>query len=427
MRKAAPAGPQTEEKDERKMLKHPVCILAAAALILSASAGLGEVSARGGEYDPPLRDLAAQAGFSIGICLSPNQLSDPAYLDLLASQFNSTTCTNETKAYSLLDQRASQRSGDGMPRMNFTMADKMVGWAQEHGIGVRGHVLTWDAYMTEWFFHEDYDAAKPVASREVLLARMESYITQVMTHFETEFPGVIYCWDVVNEAMGDSPEETLAGDPCLLRTSRGGTPNAFYQYVGADYVEYSFLYARNAAEAMGKDIRLFYNDYNMLYPAKRNAAKHLVEKINSFAQDGNGQNRKLIDGIGMQGYMGGYGLQKGCLSPDLIKNTEESIRAFAELGMEVHITEMALRNYDESLSGEHAAFYGKMFAMLARINGEIGRNALTNVTIWGVSDVTPNAMNGYVWKLNGTWSGILTEKGEIKTSFDAMYDSLKGE
>ena len=395
-------------------------------MMMMSAAALADVSTRGAEeYSPALRELAEKAGFKIGICLSPNQLRDKAYLDLLATQFNTTTCTNETKAYSLLDQAASKKSEDGMPRMNYRQADQMIAWAQENGIGVRGHVLTWDAYMTDWFFHEDYDSSKPVASREVLLARLESYITQVVTHFETEFPGVIYCWDVVNEAMGDNPSEYAAGDPKHIRTVRNGQPNLFYEYIGADYVEYSFLYARNAAEALNADIHLFYNDYNMLYPDKRNTAKALVESINSFAVDEEGNYRKLIDGIGMQGYMGGYGEQNGCLSDDLITNTKASIKAFADLGMEVHITEMALRNYEEEHIADHAVFYGKMFDMLGKINEELGQNVLTSVTIWGVRDETPNPWNTYSWKLNGTLGGILTEKGEIKTSFDAMYDALK--
>ncbi|MBQ8073502.1 MAG: endo-1,4-beta-xylanase [Clostridia bacterium] len=402
-----------------------VCLLALSLGLSLVSAG-AEASARGPKtYDPLLKELAAEAGFRIGICLSPHQLSDKNYLELLSTQFNTTTCTNETKAYSLLDQLASQRSEDGMPRMNYAQADQMISWAQANGVGVRGHVLTWDAYMTDWFFREDYASGKPIASREVILARMESYITQVITHFEEKFPGVIYCWDVVNEAMGDSPSECLDGDPRLLRVTRNGQPNAFYAYVGEDYVEYSFLFARNAVEALGADIHLFYNDYNMLYPMKRNAAKALVESINSFAMDENGHPRKLIDGIGMQGYMGGYGEQAGCLSPDLITNTRDSVRAFADLGMEVHITEMALRNYDEAFQAEHAAFYGSMFEMLGAINQQLGRNVLTCVTIWGVNDVTPNAWNTYTWKLNGTLGGILTEQGAIKPSFDAMYDALK--
>ena len=410
------------------MMRRFLCLLTACMMMMMMmfAAALADVSTRGAEeYSPALRELAEKAGFKIGICLSPNQLRDKAYLDLLATQFNTTTCTNETKAYSLLDQAASKKSEDGMPRMNYRQADQMIAWAQENGIGVRGHVLTWDAYMTDWFFHEDYDSSKPVASREVLLARLESYITQVVTHFETEFPGVIYCWDVVNEAMGDNPSEYAAGDPKHIRTVRSGQPNLFYEYIGADYVEYSFLYARNAAEALNADIHLFYNDYNMLYPDKRNTAKALVESINSFAVDEEGNYRKLIDGIGMQGYMGGYGEQNGCLSDDLITNTKASIKAFADLGMEVHITEMALRNYEEEHIADHAVFYGKMFDMLGKINEELGQNVLTSVTIWGVRDETPNPWNTYSWKLNGTLGGILTEKGEIKTSFDAMYDALK--
>ncbi len=408
-------------------MKRLSSLLLSLALLCAAVPARGDVSSRPADsYKPPLRDLAEAAGFRAGICFSPQDLQNGAYLSLLSSQFNTTTCTNETKAYSLLDQAASRSSGDGMPRMNYALADRMISWARDNGVAVRGHVLVWDAYMTEWFFHEDYDESRPVASREVLLERLDSYINQVVTHFETEFPGVIYCWDVVNEAMGDSPADCLAGDPRLLRTSRNGQPNVFYEYIGPDYVEYSFLFARNAVEALGADVGLFYNDYNMLYPEKRNAARYLVESINSFAKDENGEPRRLIDGIGMQGYMGGYGEQAGCLSPNLITNTEASIRAFADLGMEVHLTEMALRNYDPARAEEHVAFFGRMFAMLRDINASLGRRVLTSVTLWGVTDVTPNAWNEYSWKLNGTHSGILTESGEIKTSFDAMYDALAG-
>ncbi len=403
------------------------CALLACMLVLTpVLSARAEVSARSdADYDPPLKDLAAAKGFYIGLCLSPNQLGDKAYLSLLSSQFNTTTCTNEMKAYSLLDQQASRRSPDGMPRMNWTMADKMVSWARDNGLKVRGHVLTWDAYMTKWFFHEGYDEKKPVASREVILARMENYITQTVTHFEQAFPGTVWCWDVVNEAMGDSAGEYQPGDARHIRTVRNGAPNPFYQYVGDDYVAYSFLYARNAVEALGADIKLFYNDYNMLYPDKRGAARYLVESINTFAKDDAGEYHRLIDGIGMQGYMGGYGVQQGCMSDDLIENTRKSIEAYAAMGLEVHITEMALRNYDKSLSEQHAAFYKKMFQMLGGINEALGKTVLTDVTIWGVSDVTPNAWNEYTWKLNSTYGGILTEKGERKTAFDAMYDALK--
>lgn len=407
-------------------MKKRICFVLAAILLCAGSAALAEKSTRSlMDFKPAIKELAAEHGFRLGICLSAPQLENQNYLGFLSGQFSTTTCTNETKAYSLLDQKACRNSTDGMPRMNYDTADRMLQWAVEQGLSVRGHVLVWDAYMLEWFFHEGYDSSLPVASREVLLARLESYITQVMTHFETKFPGVIYCWDVVNEAIGDNASEMDMKDSRHIRTKRSGQPNCFYQYIGDDYVEYSFLYARNAQETLGKDIRLFYNDYNMIYDEKREAAEALAESINSFSKDEAGNPRKLIDGIGMQGYMGGYGVQDGCMTEDLIHRTEKSIRSFANCGMEVHITEMALRNYDAEKDREHAAFYGKMFRMLGGINQQIGKDVLTSVTIWGVEDVKPNPWNEYTWKLNGTYGGILTEDGEIKTAFDEMYDALK--
>ena len=186
----------------------------------------GTVSA---DYDP-LWTLAEPYGFKLGGAFGFQDMNNRAFLEFLARHFNSLTCTNETKAYSLLDQQASRKAEDGMPRMNYYAADKMISWAQQHGIRVRGHVLVWDAYMTQWFFHEDYDQAKPVADRETLKARLASYIDQVMTHFEKKFPGVIYCWDVVNEAIGDNAGEYSAADPSHLRTTRSGEPNCFLEY-----------------------------------------------------------------------------------------------------------------------------------------------------------------------------------------------------
>lgn len=168
------------------------------------------------EYDP-LWQLAEPYGFKVGGCFGAFQMMDTRYLKVMARHFNSITCTNETKAYSMLDQRASQNSEDGMPGINFTQADKMVAWARFNGLKVRGHVLVWDAYMTPWFFNEGYDVRNPIADQETMRARVKSYIEQVITHFETRYPGVIYCWDVVNEAIGDNIGEYNAKDPRHVR------------------------------------------------------------------------------------------------------------------------------------------------------------------------------------------------------------------
>ena len=85
----------------------------------------------------PMHDLTMAHGFRFGGALSYMQLWDANYLNFLKTHCNSITATNEMKAYSLLDQSKSRASSDGMPRMNFSAADKMVAWAQENGLGVR--------------------------------------------------------------------------------------------------------------------------------------------------------------------------------------------------------------------------------------------------------------------------------------------------
>ncbi len=409
------------------VLNSILCAVLALAICLLPAFSLGEEAGTAvADYEPTYQ-LAEQYGFKLGGCYSYSDLKQPAYLDLLAAHFNSLTCTNETKAYSLLNQVMSKADPDGMPAMNYAQADAMIAWAQEHGIRVRGHVLVWDAYMTSWFFHEGYNDFAPLADRETMRKRLESYIDQVITHFEEKFPGVIYCWDVVNEAIGDSDAECLAGDERCLRTTRGGQPNQFLESVGEDYVEYSFLCARNTVEKLGADIRLFYNDYNLFQERKRTAAIALAKSINNYAQADNGEFRTLIDGIGMQGYLGGYGEQAGCLEDSLITGMRDSIALYAENGLEVQVTEMAVRNYEKDKAPEHAAFYARLFkeAFMTANDGET--KPLTAVCIWGLLDCPQLPQNNYSWKLNSPYGGLFTETFQVKTSFDQVWHALKGE
>ena len=254
--------------------------------------------------------------------------------------------------------------------------------------------------------------------------RLKSYIEQVVTHFEEKFPGVVYCWDVVNEAVGDGADQYKVNDLRHVRTMRNGQPNPFYEYVGEDYVELSFLYARDVVEALGADIKLFYNDYNAIYDGKRSGIKQLLRSINSYAKDENGENRILVDGMGMQGYIGGYGKQQGCFSRNDVNLVRKSIKEYAALGVEVQLTEMALRNYEADKQAEHAAFYGDMFEVFCAAN-EGENNPLTSVAIWGLLDCN-NQPNSYGWKQNGPYCGLFTVKLKVKDSFKTIYEQMGG-
>ena len=368
---------------------------------------------------------AEKFGFTFGTVINGSTVNNKTYKAMVEKEFNSITAANEMKAYSLLDQKKSQNSENGMPVMNYTVADKIVGYAQSIGIGVRGHVLVWDAYMCDWFFREGYTNDGAYVDEETIKARVRYYIEEVMTHFETEFPGVVYCWDVVNEAVGDNADEYMAEDARHLRTKRSGGDNIFYKIMGPDYVELSFLYAKDTVEKLQEknpevSITLFYNDYNTFYDEKRDAVCELVKSINSFAKDENGNYRTLCEGVGMQSYIGGYGQQEGCMNQGDITKIKKAVRMYHDLGAEVHVTEMAVRNYDKTKEKEHAEFYGDLFEAYAELNTV--EPLISNISIWGICDNPSMPKSDYSYKMNGPYCGLFTKQCERKTSF---YKALK--
>ena len=402
-------------------MKRIVAMMTALALLLGCGAALAEET-----YETPLTELTERYGFRLGTCLSYEQLRNQKYLDLVKAQFSSLTMTNEMKAYSLLDERGSKRSADGMPVMYYQKADQMVKWCQENGIGVRGHTLVWDAYMCDWYFHEDYDTKKPYADKETIKARTKYYITEVINHFENKFPGVVYCWDVVNEAVGDNAGEYVSGDPRHLRTVRGGGVNLFREYMGDDYVSWAFLYARNAVEALGAKIDLYYNDYNAYFGDKAAAILALAAEVNSFAQDAEGNDRRLMDGIGMQGYIGGYGTQSGCLVDSHLNMIRDAILGYRKAGLKAQITEMAVRNFDQNQADKHAKYYAKLFRIFKSLyDEETGENPLNVVAIWGISDNPTAAKGSYVYNLNSPWGGLVDARLEYKDAFRLVYEAMK--
>ena len=389
-----------------------------------------------------LASLGEKYGFKFGTNINGAALKNTELTKLIKYHFNSTTFSNEMKAYSLLSQSASQNAyvDENSPAvMNFTKADSMVAYAVENGLSIRGHVLTWDADMCDWFFREGYKKDGAYVSADIMKNRLKMYIDEVMTHFEEKYPGAIYCWDVVNEAVADNAGEFADDDVRHVRQVRGGKTNLFYDYIGSDYVELAFRYAyetRAKLQAANSktNIKLFYNDYNTFatYGAnKRDAIIQLVKSVNSFVSDGNGGYLKLCDGIGMQSYIGGYGKQSGCMNDNDITLVKNAIEKFAENNVEVHVTELAVRNYDNDAEPEHAAFYKKLVQTYVDINkaaqaaGKTG--PITSLSIWGLFDAPYLSTADYSYKMNGPYCGLFTELYQPKQSFKEVYEVLAAE
>ena len=414
---------QTETKNQEETVMKPAATESngmAAKFMKSAEKAKEEAEAQAAEIEgfeqkEPLYESAARHGFKLGTVINPQNLQKKSYTDMVKADFNSLTAGNEFKAYSLLSQSASQKSENGMPVMNYYNADNIAKFAQENGIGIRGHVLVWDAYMPSWFFREGYKNDGAFVSSDLMKKRLQYYIEEVIAHFETNFPGVVYCWDVVNEAVGDGANEYKEGDERHVRTSRGGTTNYFYDVIGPDYVELSFKYARQAAKKANANIKLFYNDYSTFYSPKREAIGKLIESIN--------KNEKLCDGVGMQGYVGGYGQQAGCMSANDINLFKNAIVFYSNLGLEVHVTELALRNYDKTKAVQHANYYENFFKMLASVADEY--KSLTCVAIWGICDNPSLPKNDYSYKMNGPYCGMYNYDCSKKPEFFKVIKALE--
>ena len=360
-----------------------------------------------------LCELAEKYGFKVGACISYNQVNSKTYNNLLSGDFNSTTATNEFKAYSLLNQ--SKSIAAGVPVMNYAQADAIATLAQDMGIGIRGHVLVWDAYMSEWFFREGFKSDGLPVSKEVLEERLAYYIDQVITHFETEFPGVVYCWDVVNEAVADNAGEWVEGNEYHIRKTRSGSINLFNAIIGPDYVKFAFECARKTVNKVNPQIKLFYNDYNTFYEEKRDAIVKLLQHIN--------ENEKLCDGLGMQGYIGGYGQQSGCMNSNDLSLIKTAIKMYSNLDLEVQLTEVAVRNYDETQIPAHAKFYGNLFRTVISAIDEGAH--FTGFTIWGISDNPTMSKYDYSYKMNGPYCGLYDQYYNIKDSYKEVYKALQ--
>ena len=297
---------------------------------------------------------------SVGCALSSHQIKDSKFSELVSKNFNSITCENEMKPEALLDRVATGNADDAYrAKLHFDGANQVLEFAAQHDIKVRAHVLVWHSQTPRWFFAEGFSwkTDAPLTDRETMLQRMENYIHDVMDHFNTQYPGVIYAWDVVNEAI-----EPAGGDRDGLRTE-----SLWYKVIGPDYIEQAFTFARKYA-APGQ--KLFYNDYNTCQLIKRDHILKLLTKL---------KEKQLVDGMGMQSHM-------GMDSPGLMEFVT-SVRMYSELGLTIHLTELDFTNEDNSTKGQMklASRYRTIFNQVKLMKEKNGYD-IENITVWGVHD-----------------------------------------
>lgn len=299
--------------------------------------------------------------FHIGVALAKHDIENKIKANFVASQFSSITCENEMKADFTLDHAATLKKGDEeFPVVNMKNAVVALNFAKENDIKMRAHTLVWHSQTPRWLFTEGFDTSEdaPFVTREVMLARMENYIKQEMEYVNTNYEGVVYTWDVVNEAI-----EIGDGHKDGIRIKN----NYWYEIIGDDYIEQAFTFARKYAD---KNQKLFYNDYGTYEKSKLFAICELVNKL---------KEKGIIDGVGLQDHIQ--------IDYPTTLDYQYAINKYSELGLEIQITELDIACPEDTEEAQEklATRYRTIFSILLNCLNK-GNANITSVTVWGLSD-----------------------------------------
>ena len=284
--------------------------------------------------------------FMIGVAVNQRNVTNASQSALVKQEFNSMTAENDMKP-----EPTEPREGE----FNWTSADRIANFARQNGIKLRGHCLMWHSQIGKWMYEDN-------PTKEVFFKRMRNHIHTIVNRYKD----VIYCWDVVNEAITD---DRNAADP--YRQS------PLYKIAGDEFIAKAFEYAR---EADPKAL-LFYNDYNECDPVKSKRIYEMVKKMKAAGVP--------IDGIGMQGHYNIYGPTE--------KEVDDAIKLYKQVVNHIHVTELDIRvneemggqlrfsregvNVSDSIKQHLADQYARVFRVFRN-----HKDVVKCVTFWNLSD-----------------------------------------
>ncbi len=372
---------ETEDMQDLRKLFRIICSIALGATVFVASAETSTLQAAYKEFFPIGAAIATEKnGFD----------SLTRYPPELLAEFSSLVAENCMKPGEI-------EPAEG--KFAWTNPDRIVAYAKEHGMLMRGHTLVWHNQSAQWMFSATGSAdEKRAKTRD----RLKTYIGAVVGRYRND----VYCWDVVNEAVKDDWD---AGKwPSIYRENSPW----FAAYGNASYIQDAFDFAREASP----DAKLFYNDYGLCGASKR---ARTIEMIKTLKLKDHG-----LTGVGIQGHWN--------LSWPPVSEIQVTIDAFAALGLEVQITELDIDCYGNTPSEKGIPYaqvedalakrYAEIFACFRKNSGKI-----TGVTFWGVAD--DHTWLDHFWlgvwhegRTRKNWPLLFAEDGSKKKAYRAVVD-----
>lgn len=377
-------------------------------------------------------------GSIAGTAIMSSEISDDTLMALVKKHFNAVTFGNELKPDALFNYQIGQSVdsttitfqgkelkvpvvNDKQENLDFSradaMLDKILEWNNanpNNKIRVRGHVLVWHSQTPEWFFHEDYDVAKPYADKETMNRRLEWFIFSVFDHYfgkaaNGKYDGLFYGWDVVNEAVNgntyrDDKVISDASDTSTSDTRHGSNSMWWRVYKSNEFIINAFKYANKYAP---NDVELYYNDFGETDNTKCEGIVKLINDVKSA--DGT-----RLDAFGMQAHYNVDGFSAA--------QFKSVAKKYAQAAGKVQLTELdfkASSTYDGTAATKESEYtkmaycHKNLYEAIKALKKE-GAN-VSGITVWGV--IEPNSWLHSQSNLGGGASG----SAQCPLLFDGNY------
>lgn len=377
-------------------------------------------------------------GSIAGTAIMSSEISDDTLMALVKKHFNAVTFGNELKPDALFNYQIGQSVdsttitfqgkelkvpvvNDKQENLDFSradaMLDKILEWNNANPndkIRVRGHVLVWHSQTPEWFFHEDYDVAKPYADKGTMNRRLEWFIFSVFDHYfgkaaNGKYDGLFYGWDVVNEAANgntyrDDKVISDASDTSTSDTRHGSNSMWWRVYKSNEFIINAFKYANKYAP---NDVELYYNDFGETDNTKCEGIVKLINDVKSA--DGT-----RLDAFGMQAHYNVDGFSAA--------QFKSVAKKYAAAAGKVQLTELdfkASSTYDGTAATKESEYtkmaycHKNLYEAIKALKKE-GAN-VSGITVWGV--IEPNSWLHSQSDLGGGASG----SAQCPLLFDGNY------
>ncbi|MBE1490294.1 endo-1,4-beta-xylanase [Plantactinospora soyae] len=338
-------------------------VAALASAMLTAGMSVVVPAGPAGAATTTLAQLAATRDKQIGVALAPDRLTDPAYRNIADSEFDHVVAEDAMTWAATESLRGS---------FTWSAADEIATYAATSGKALTGHALVSPTQVPAW--------VDEITSTDDLRAALREHISAVVGRYGDQ----VEYWNVLDEVFAE--DGNWREDSVFQRLDN------FYWMEEALY----------AARAAAPNAKLCVNDHGT--EAIRSKATALYNLVLQYQARG-----VPIDCVGFQTHLAVNGV------PDTL---QENLQRFADLGIDVRITELDIRVPVPASPADlraQATDYRRVFQACLAVT------RCTGITVWGVTD-------RYSWipdALPGQGAGLLWDEGYAKKpAYDGVTAAL---